>query len=110
MVLELPEEIINHIFSYCEGSTNRIMKKHILKAYDFETGVIGLTRINIEYGFKNLKYSRLNKAIIYRCPVCKVNLWPIEYKRNINYEGHRMCSRACLIEYQVALSMIHMSY
>jgi hypothetical protein len=104
------KEIINHIFSYCQGSTNQIMKKHILKAYDFETGVIGLTRLNRDYGFKHLNYKRLNQAINYRCPVCKVNLWPIEYKRNINYEGQRMCSRSCLIDYQVALSMIHMNY
>ena len=109
-MLSLPQEIINHIFSYCQGSTNKMMKKHILKAYEFETGVIGLSRLNRDYGFKNLNYKRLNKAIIYRCPVCKVNLWPIEYKRNINHEGQRMCSRACLIEYQVAYSMIHMSY
>lgn len=104
------KEIINHIFSYCQGSTNQIMKKHILKAYEFETGVIGLLRLNRDYGFKCLIYKRLNQAITYRCPVCKVNLWPIEYKRNIIYEGNRMCSRTCLLEYQVALSMIHMSY
>ncbi len=106
----LPQEMINHIFLYCQGSTNKIMKNHILNAYDFETGVIGLSRLNKLYGFKHLNYARLNKAIIYRCPVCKVNLWPIEYKRNIIYEGERMCSRTCLLEYQVALSMIHMSY
>ena len=106
----LPQEIINHIFCYCQGSTNKIMKKHILKTCEFETGVIGLLRLNRDYGFKHLNYKRLNKAIIYRCPVCKVNLWSIEYKRNINYEGQRMCSRTCLLEYQVALSMIHMSY
>ena len=106
----LPQEMINHIFSYCEGSTNRVMKKHILKLYEFETGIIGLSRLNRDYGFKMLNYKRLNKAIIYRCPVCKVNLWPNEYKRNIIYEGERMCSRTCLLEYQVALSMIHMSY
>jgi hypothetical protein len=103
-------EIINHIFSYCQGSTNQIMKKHIIKSSEFETGVIGLFRLNKEYGFKELNYERLTKAIIYRCPVCKVNLWSNEYKRNINYDGQRMCSRSCLLEYQVAISMIHMTY
>jgi hypothetical protein len=29
----LPNEIINHIFSYCEGRTNKIMKEHI---YDLD--------------------------------------------------------------------------
>lgn len=27
--MNLPEEIVNHIFSYCESSTNQIMKEHI---------------------------------------------------------------------------------
>jgi hypothetical protein len=103
-------EIINHIFSYCQGSTNQIMKIYIANAHEFETGVIGLFHLNRDYGFKHLNYGRLNKAIIYRCPVCKVNLWSMEYKKNINYDGERMCSRSCLIEYQVAISMIHMSY
>ena len=106
----LPQEMVNHIFSYCQGSTNKIMKKHILKVYEFETGVIGLSRLNRDYGFKHLNYKRLNNAIIYRCPACNVNLWPCEYKRYINYDGERMCSRDCLIEYQVAFSMIHSTY
>jgi hypothetical protein len=86
------------------------MKKHIYTAHEFDTGVLGLLRLNRDYGFKVLNYRQLNNALIYRCPVCKVNLWPCEYKKNISYEGNRMCSRSCLIEYQVALSMIHMSY
>ena len=28
-VSELPDDIINHIFSYCQGNTNKIMKDHI---------------------------------------------------------------------------------
>jgi hypothetical protein len=86
------------------------MKKHIYTAHEFDTGVLGLLRLNRDYGFKVLNYRKLNNALIYRCPVCKVNLWPCEYKKNISYEGNLMCSRSCLIEYQVALSMIHMSY
>lgn len=109
-MLSLPQEMINHIFSYSQGSTNKIMKKYILQAHELETGIIGLSRLNRDYGFKHLNYKRLNNAIIYRCPACNVNLWPSEYKRYINYEGQRMCSRACLIEYQVAFSMIHSSY
>ena len=30
MKTSLPDEIVNHIFSYCEGRTNKIMKDHIL--------------------------------------------------------------------------------
>ena len=108
--MNLPEEIINHIFSYCQGSTNQLMKHHIQYTYEFETGILGLFRLNRDYGFTHFNKKQLMQAIEYCCPVCKVNLWSIEYKRNIIYEGQRMCSRSCLIEYQVALSMIHMSY
>ena len=101
-------EIMNHIYSYCEGASNKIMKQHIQYANDFETGVIGLSKINRHYGFKTFNENRLEKAISCRCNVCKVILWPEEYKRNINYYGQRMCSRQCLLEYEVALSLVHM--
>ena len=29
MTTSLPDEIVNHIFSYCQSSTNQIMKDHI---------------------------------------------------------------------------------
>jgi len=29
MTTSLPDEIVNHIFSYCQGRTNKIMKDHI---------------------------------------------------------------------------------
>lgn len=101
-------EIINHIFSYCEGATNKIMKQHIKYAKYFETGIIGLSRLNRQYGFRRFNKNRLSRALISDCPVCKVVLWPEEYKRNINYQGERMCSRQCLLEYEVALSLVHM--
>ena len=101
-------EIMNHIFSYAEGPTNKIMKQHINYANEFETGVIGLSRLNRDYGFRTFKKNRLSRALISDCPVCKVILWPEEYKRNINYQGERMCSRRCLLEYEVALALLHM--
>ena len=108
--MTLPDEIINHIFSYCQGRTNKIMKRHIHYSKEMETGVIGLKRLNNDYGFKIFDKDKLNKALWYCCPVCKINLWPIEYKRNINYEGDRMCSRQCLLQYESAISMMHLSY
>ena len=105
-----PPEIINHIFSYCQGYTNQIMKQHIKYAKHFETGVIGLFRLNRDYGFKHFNIKHLHQAISCRCSSCKITLWPNEYKRNINYDGQKMCSRSCLIEYQVLLSMNHSSY
>jgi hypothetical protein len=50
--MNLPDEIINHIFSYCQGRTNKIMKQYIHYSKELETGVIGLNRMNKDYGFK----------------------------------------------------------
>lgn len=102
-----PPEIVNHIFSYCQGATNQIMKQHIKHAAGFETGVLGLKRLNKDYGFKHFHNKRLKSAFIERCSTCRIILWPCEYKRNINYYGNRMCSRMCLIEYESALSMMY---
>jgi len=100
-------EVMNHIFSYCQGATNKIMKQHIKYSHGFETGVIGLTRLNRHYGFKTFNKKRLTRAITCMCPVCKVILWPEEYKKNINYYGERLCSRQCLLEYEVAISRMY---
>jgi hypothetical protein len=101
-------ELMNHIFSYCEGPTNKIIKQYIKYSLGFQIGVIGVLRINQHYGFKTFNKNRLSRAISCTCPVCKSILWPAEYKRNINYKGERMCSRQCLLEYEVALSLVHM--
>lgn len=96
-----PNEIINHIFSYCQSRTNKIMKRHIKCVRDYETGMIGLLRINKDYGFKQFNERKLNKAYWIECAVCKAVLWPEEYRKNINYDGIRMCSRRCKLDYEM---------
>jgi hypothetical protein len=108
--MNLPNEIINHIFSYCQGRTNKIMKQYIRYSREMDTGVIGLNRLNKDYGFKIFDKKKLNQAIWYCCPVCKITLWPSEYKKNITYEGQRMCSRHCLLIYESAMTMMNLSY
>ena len=103
MLPVLPNEIINHIFCYCQSSTNKIIKDYIKSTYEYCTGVIGLYRLNRDYGFKHFNKKILNSAIICCCTVCKINLWPCEYKKNINFMGNRMCSRRCLLEYEMLL-------
>lgn len=106
----LPPEIINHIFCYCEGSTNKTIKKYIDYSLELETGMIGLKRINSQYGFVHLNITRLDHAICYRCPVCKNNLWSNQYIQNINYQGQRMCSYTCLNEYEAAMTLLIMKW
>jgi len=66
----LPDELINHIFSYCQGSTNILVKRYIQHSKDLHTGLGGLFKLNKQYGFKRINIKRLKSAICYRCPVC----------------------------------------
>jgi len=109
-IIRLPDELINYIFTYCQGSTNKVVKKYIKYSKKLLTGLIGLSKINREYGFKIIQMPRLIKSICYHCPVCHIQLLSFEYKSNINYHGERMCSRDCLLEYDSAISLLHLSY
>ena len=109
-VMNLPPEIINHIFCYCQGSTNKTMKQYIHYALELQTGIIGLKRINKQYGFIHLNINRLDNAICHRCPVCKHTLLSNQYVENINYDGQRMCSYSCLDEYEAAMTLLHMRW
>jgi hypothetical protein len=106
----LPDELINHIFSYCQGSTNILVKRYIQHSNDLHTGLGGLFKLNKQYGFKRINVKRLKSAICYRCPVCHIQLWANQYKKNINYQGQRICSKECLLEYESAISLLHLSY
>ena len=109
-IMRLPDELINYIFTYCQGSTNKVVKKYIKYSNKLLTGIIGLSKINREYGFKIIKLPRLIKSICYHCPVCHIQLLSFEFKSNINYNGERLCSRECLLEYDAAISLLHLSY
>ena len=106
----LPDELINYIFSYCQGSTNILVKRYIQHSKDLHTGLGGLFKLNKQYGFKRINIKRLKSAICYRCPVCHFQLWANQYKKNINYQGQRICSKECLIEYESAISLLHLNY
>ena len=75
-------EVMNHIFSYCQGATNKIMKQHIKYSHGFETGVIGLTRLNRQYGFKtfNKKKSEVNSKYNYQSKKKHIYLQNIKKK------------------------------
>ena len=109
-LMNLPPEIINHIFCYCQGSTNQIMKQCIEFSNPIDRGIIGVKRINLQYGFIHLNITRLIDTICYRCPVCKNRLLPNQWIQNINYEEQRMCSYSCLNEYEAAMTLVHMRW
>ena len=68
----LPNEISNHICSYIEGPTNKIMK-------DLYFDPIICLKLNRKYNFKHIDIKRLLIAINEKCPHCLNRLNPEEY-------------------------------
>lgn len=46
-------EIMNHIFRYCQGSTNQIMKQHIknIKSLNENEDLYSILQLNMDYGY-----------------------------------------------------------
>ena len=104
--MSLPEEIINIIFSYMQGSSNKIMKKHIsdvepyykencrlsLYPHSKERHLRIMMQISNAYGFKQFN-SRKFKRAYYRCDGC----FEVLSKDIIEDRGHKFCSEFCMI-------------
>ena len=78
-MIELPDEISNHICSYIEGPNNQI----ITNLY-FEP--IECLKLNRKYNFKHVNVQRLLVAINTTCPHCLNILNPQEYLHKGPYE------------------------
>ena len=72
----LPDEISNHICSYIEGPTNKIIK-------DLYFEPIKCLKLNRKYNFKHINIPRLLKAINEKCPHCLNRLSSEEYLNKI---------------------------
>ena len=86
-MIELPDELANHICSYIEGPNNKI----ITNLY-FEP--IECLKLNRKYKFKHVNIQRLLVAINTRCPHCLNILNPQEYLYRSYYEiitGKKLC-------------------
>lgn len=98
MNLFLPNEIVNHIFLYCQGSTNIIMKQHIHsldkykdKYYHREESYLKyILQLMAVYGQLHFDKEKFNSRF-YHCINCnRVGYYPpcIEF-------GEKFCSNAC---------------
>jgi len=74
--LLFPNEICNHICSYIESPTNKIMKE--LK-FHFEP--IDCLKLNKKYNFKHIEVHRLNIVLNTKCVHCLNTLDPNYYTR-----------------------------
>ena len=96
--MELPNEIINHIFMYCQGSTNKIMKEHIDSVDEYkdryyhneESYLKYILDLMALYGQIYFDKQKFNSRF-YRCLNCnRVGYYPprIEF-------GEKFCSYTC---------------
>lgn len=66
----LPDEIINHIFRYCQGSTNQIMKEHIEninilnKNENVNETVYSILELNMDFGYIYFHYNEFIRDYI----------------------------------------------
>ena len=93
--ITFPHELINHIFIYCQGSTNKIMKDHIdsVKEYKYYHEETNLPYILYLMNIYNQIYFNKEKfhSRFYRCVNCsRVGYFPprIEF-------GEKFCSYTC---------------
>ena len=55
------EEIINKIFLYLEGSTNRIMKQHITNLLSLDLTVVEALELNMNFGFIHYNHEEFKR-------------------------------------------------
>jgi hypothetical protein len=93
----LPYEVMNHIFSYCQGRTNQIMKDHIYSVdrykdpyYSNENHLINILRLMEYYGHIYFNKEKFDSRF-YRCLNCNrvgYSLPQIEF-------GEKFCNSYC---------------
>ena len=79
--MELPNEILNLIFSYMQSPTSKIMKGLYFHP-------IHCLKLNKKYNFKHINIPRLLDAIYTSCPHCINRLDPSEYTHTGIYESY----------------------
>ena len=54
----MPPEIINYIFRFCQGSTNKIMKQHIKNIYILNENedLYNILQMNMDFGYIQFNY------------------------------------------------------
>lgn len=107
--MNLPEEIVNHIFSYCQSRTNVIMKEH-LKCLDqvFQDEIYHSTILDIKIDCQSshLPYVlhlmgfygqiHFNKDLFYSRYYCCANCRRVGYAPPVIEFGEKFCNSYCV--------------
>lgn len=105
MESSLPNEIINHIFSYCQGRTNQIMKQHIRCLDQVYQDVIYVYGLDFDCKASHLPYILhlmgfygqiiFDKDIFYSRYYSCVNCRRVGYKPPYIDFGEKFCNSYC---------------
>lgn len=106
--MNLPQEIVNHIFSYCQGKTNQIMKDHLKcldKVYYDELYNNNILNLNIDCQSSHLPYIlhlmgfygqlHFNKDLFYSRYYCCTNCRRVGYAPPYIEFGEKFCNSYC---------------
>jgi len=69
-MISFPDEIVNYIFRYCQGSTNKIMKEHIKhiellnKNENVDETVYSILQLNMDFGYIYFHYNEFMRDYI----------------------------------------------
>jgi len=96
-MIHLPIEIINIIYSYCQGATNQIMKTHILNVASMnefikiEKLMIYILKKNKEYNYRHYDNNRFLNTYYDHCSYCKRYLSIYDFLNPIYSYGVKIC-------------------
>ena len=96
-MIQLPHEMVNIIFSYCQSATNVIMKDYLkqideLRCFEFSTSsIFRILKKNKEYTYKTYNHDRFICAYYYTCTRCNEYLTVKEYLRPAVVYGSIIC-------------------
>ena len=66
----IPNEIINYIFLYCQGSSNKIMKQHIQNICELNKNenanedVYSILQLNMDFGYIYFHYNEFMRDYV----------------------------------------------
>ena len=106
--MNLPQEIMNHIFSYCQGTTNKIMKEHLKcldQVFQDEIYYNNILDIKIDCQASHLPYVLhlmgfygqiyFNKELFYSRYYCCTNCRRVGYAPPFIEFGEKFCNSYC---------------
>jgi hypothetical protein len=93
--LYLPNELVNHIFSYCQSRTNKIMKNHIKDVNEYKEQYVENNLINILHLMEFYSHIHFDKikfhSRFYRCMNCS----RVGFAQPRIEFGEKFCSYTC---------------